>query len=49
MDFYCDNDDICSSFPNEPLNENLYKECSSNYYAIGNDNYSWIEGYIKYQ
>ena len=42
----CDNEK-CLSCPNEPLKEDLCIRCNNNYYEIKNDNYSYIEGYVK--
>ena len=41
------NTEKCLSCPKIPLKEELCFECNSNYYKKENDNYSYIEGYVK--
>ena len=41
------NTEKCLSCPMEPLKEDLCKECNNHYYGIENDDYLYIEGYIK--
>ena len=41
------NHEKCRTCPNEPLKEDLCLECNNDYYPIENDNYSFIEGYVK--
>ena len=42
----CDSEK-CFSCPNEPIKEDLCLKCNDNYYTIENDNYSYIDGYVK--